>query len=140
LLETIPGVGPLVAFAFSAYVDVNRFDNADQVSNYFGLVPKVDISCSIVKYGGITKRGNGYLRSLLVQAAWAAVRSKRGGALRERFEDKKDGGKKKTVVGIARRLACLMYTVLKSGKAYEIRKYAGGKAGGIEKLVEAAVA
>jgi transposase len=143
LLETIPGVGPLVAFAFVSYVDVDRFDNAAQVSNYFGLVPRVDISCSLVKYGGITKRGNGYLRSLLVQAAWVAVRSRQGGALRERFEDRKERSKKKTVVGIARRLACLMYTVLKSGAKYEVRKYTGGKmakAATVERLAEAAIA
>ncbi|GHT97003.1 IS110 family transposase [Betaproteobacteria bacterium] len=141
ILQTIPGVGPLTAFAFVSYVDVRRFDNAAQVSNYFGLVPKVDISCTIVKYGRITKRGNGYVRSLLVQAAWSTVRNKKGGALRERFEDTKGSvGKKKTIVGIARRLAGLMYTMLKNGTEYEPRRYKGGKAASVERLAEAAVA
>jgi transposase len=36
------------------------------------------------KYGGITKSGNGYMRALLVQPAWALVRSKRGEALKGR--------------------------------------------------------
>jgi transposase len=41
LLKTVPGVGEQTAFAFDAHVDVARFDNAAQVSNYIGLVPRV---------------------------------------------------------------------------------------------------
>jgi transposase len=129
LLMNIPGVGPMVSLAFLAYIgDVKRFDNASQVSNYLGLVPRVDISCSIVKYGSITKRGNNYLRGLLVQAAWAIVRSKNGGALRERYEymKGKNVSKKKTIIGIARRLGELMYTILKNKSEYEPRKFKPG--------------
>jgi transposase len=43
------------------------------------------MSGSLVRYGGITKRGNGYLRALLEQGAWALTRLKEGGALRERY-------------------------------------------------------
>jgi transposase len=140
-LTTIPGVGPKVALAFVAYVDVSRFANAAQVSNHIGLVPKVDMSCSIVKYGGITKRGNSYLRALLVQGAWSTVRSKDGGALRERFEYMKGHNipKRKTIVGIARRLAGLMYTILRDGTKYEARKFITPEQR-VEKLAEAAVA
>ncbi|MDR2499978.1 MAG: transposase [Treponema sp.] len=77
-LKTVPGVGPKVAFTFAAHVAADRFENAGQVSNYLGLVPKVYMSGDTVRYGRITKRGNGYVRALLVQAAWAAVRSKNG--------------------------------------------------------------
>jgi transposase len=141
-LKTIPGVGAKIALAFLAYVDVNRFANASQVSNYLGLVPRVDISCTIVKYGGITKRGNSYLRALLVQGAWSMVRSKNGGALRERFEYMKghNVSKKKTIVGIARRLAGLMYTILRDDTKYEIKKFVTPeqrKDTKVEKLVEA---
>jgi transposase len=128
-LQTIPGVGPVVSLAFSAYIgDINRFDNAAQVTNYLGLVPKVDMSCTIVRYGSITKRGNSYLRGLLVQAAWSIVRSKKGGALRERYEYSKGNNvcKRKTIVGIARRLAALMYTILKNDSKYEERKFRPG--------------
>jgi transposase len=144
-LETIPGVGPVIALSFLAYVDVNRFANASQVSNYLGLVPKVDISCTIVRYGGITKRGNSYLRALPVQGAWSMVRSKNGGALRERFEYMKGHNvpKKKTIVGIARRLAGLMYTILRDNTKYEVKKYVTPeqrKDAKVKKLVEVSVA
>ncbi|GHV17356.1 IS110 family transposase [Spirochaetia bacterium] len=123
-LQTVPGVGPKVSFAFSAYVQAERFANAAQVSNYLGLVPRVSMSGTIVRYGRITKRGNGYLRALLVQAAWAVTWSRNGGALRERYEymtGVKGIGKKKAIVAIARRLAVVMYTLLKNGTEYEVR-------------------
>jgi transposase len=71
-LQTIPGVGSVVAYAFAAHVgDGSRFSTGAQVSNYIGFVPRLDYS------GPITKHRNGYLRGLLVQAAWSMVRCKK---------------------------------------------------------------
>ena len=47
----------------------------DQVTNYLKIVPWVDCSGTINKYGHITKKGNGVVRSLLYQVVWAIVRS-----------------------------------------------------------------
>jgi transposase len=85
-LQSIPGVGPKVSFAFAAHVAAERFENAGQLSNYLGLVPRVYMSGDTVRYGKITKRGNGYVRALLVQAAWALIRSLSGGKLKARYE------------------------------------------------------
>jgi transposase len=127
-LMTVPGVGPIVSLAFVAFIgDGIRFDNASQVSNYLGLTPKVDISGDTVRIGEITKRGNGYLRALLVQAAWALVRAKSGGALKERYRymtQTKGLGKKKSIIAVARRLAELLWTLLRQGTTYEIRQFA----------------
>ena len=122
LLRSIPGVGPKTAFAFVAHVAVERFENASQVSNYLGLVPRVYMSGDTVRYGNITKRGNGYMRALLVQASWALIRSGHGGRLKERFAYmtlEKSIGKKKAIVAVARRLAELMYTLLKNDDTYK---------------------
>jgi transposase len=57
-----------------------------------------------------------------VEGVWALVRSKNGGALKERFmymTVTKGISKKKTIVAIARRLAALLYTMLKTGTEYE---------------------
>jgi transposase len=128
-LQTIAGVGPVIAYAFLAHVgDGSRFTKGAQVSNYLGFVPRLDYSGTIQRQGHITKRGNGYVRGLLVQAAWSTVRSQYGGALRERYRYKtitKGMAKKKTIVGIARRLAELMYSILKSGNEYEPRLWKG---------------
>jgi transposase len=131
-LETIPGVGMLTAYAYTAYVQAERFGNAAQVCNYLGLVPRVDISCTIVKYGGITKRGNGSVRALLNQASWALVRSKDGGALKEWYyylTGECGKSKKKAIVAVSRKLAALMYTLLKNGTDYEARKFTVPKKG-----------
>lgn len=126
LLQSIPGVGAKTSYAFLAHVDINRFENASQVSNYLGLVPRVYMSGDMVRYGQITKRGNGYLRALLVQASWVLIRSGQGGRLKERFKYmtlEKSIGKKKAIVAVARRLAELMYTLLKNEETYKCLKF-----------------
>ena len=128
-LQTVPGVGPKVSFAFLAHVAHERFENAAQVSNYLGLVPRVYMSGDTVRYGRITKRGNGYLRALLVQASWALIRSKDGGSLKERYEymtAENGKSKKKAIVAIARRLSELLYTLMKNKTRYEVRKFRSG--------------
>jgi len=125
-LQSIPGVGPMVSFAFTAHVGAERFENAGQLSNYIGLVPRVYMSGDTVRYGNITKRGNGYLRALLVQASWSLTRAKKGGKLKERFlymTIEKSIGKKKSIVAIARRLAELMYVLMRDGTRFEARSF-----------------
>jgi len=140
-LQSVPGVGPLTAFAFVSHVAAGRFENSSQVSNYLGLVPRVYISGDTVRYGQITKRGNSYLRALLVQAAWALIWSKAGGNLKERFyymTIEKSKSKKKAIVAIARRLAELLYTLMRDGTEYEVRSFMADDKE-IEKLVQSAM-
>ena len=67
-LQSIPGVGPVVAYAFTAHIgDGSRFSTGAQVSNFIGFVPRLDYSGTIQHNGPITKHGNGYVRGLLVQ-------------------------------------------------------------------------
>lgn len=124
---TVPGIGPITALAYAAYVgDVSRFDNAHQVSNFIGFVPKVDNSCTICRSGHTTKKGNPLLRSLLVQAAWATVRSKNGGALRDKYKymaESRRIGKGKSIVTIARKLGELLYLILRTGQEYKPQKF-----------------
>ena len=129
-LQSVPGVGPMVSFAFLAYIAVQRFETAGQVSNYLGLVPRVYMSGDTERYGPITKRGNSYLRALLVQAAWALVRAREGGKLKERYKymtEEKSISKKKSIVAVARRLAEEMYALLRDGTNHERRPFTPGK-------------
>jgi hypothetical protein len=94
------------------------------------------MSGSLIRYGGITKGGNGYQRALPVQGAWVLVRSKDGGALKERFEymtKEKGTGKRKAT---ARRLGVLLYTLLKNGPVYEARRFRPGKPADVTDLVQ----
>jgi len=128
-LQSIPGIGPIVAYAYVAHVgDGSRFSKGAQVSNYIGFVPRLDYSGTIQRHGHITKRGNGYLRGLLVQAAWTMTLSKKGGSLSTRYKYYtlcQEVSKKKTIVSIARKLAELMYSVLRNKTIYEVRKWDG---------------
>jgi len=67
---------------------------------------------------------------LLVQATWTMTFSTKGGALRTRYKYYtlcREASKKKTIVSIARKLAELMYSVLRNKTDYEPRKWDGPK-------------
>jgi len=73
-LETIPGIGVLSATALTATIgDVKNFKNARQLAAYLGLVPRQHSSGGKDKLLGISKRGDGYVRSLLVHGARAVI-------------------------------------------------------------------
>ena len=112
-LQSVPGVGPVVALTFRAYVDdCDRFRSASQVSAAMGLVPREDSSAERRHRGHITKAGPSEVRSLLVQAAWACWRSGRSGTLRawvERVAARR--GRRIAVVGLARRLSRILYAI-----------------------------
>jgi transposase len=77
-LITIPGYGPILASAMAAMV-VNPagFTSARHFAASLGLVPRQDGTGGKVKLGPISKRGNGYLRRLLVNGAMAVLGGKR---------------------------------------------------------------
>jgi transposase len=76
LLKTVPGVGPLTAFAlYSELADINRFKNFDNLASYVGLVPSTHSSDTMVITGGISQRHSKHLRSTLIESAWVATRN-----------------------------------------------------------------
>ena len=77
-LITAPGYGPIVSSAMAAMVvDPAAFRRAGDFAASLGLVPRQDGTGGKVKLGPISKRGNGYLRRLLVSGAMAVLMSKR---------------------------------------------------------------
>jgi transposase len=73
-LESIPGIGVLTATALAATIgDVHNFKNARQLAAYLGLVPRQHSSGGKDKLLGISKRGDGYVRSLLVHGARSVI-------------------------------------------------------------------
>jgi len=70
LLRTIPGIGLLTATALVAWIgDVSRFRSGRHLSSFVGLTPR-EFSSGLKRYlGRISKRGDGYLRTLLIQGA-----------------------------------------------------------------------
>ena len=120
LLRTIPGVGPRTAEAIVAYVDdENRFATVHQAGAYFGLVPCQDASAGKNRLGRITKDGPGTARKLLVESAWQLIRRcPRTAARFERIVQGKPERRKKALVAIARHLATVMVSMLRSGEVW----------------------
>src|SRR6202047_3368605 len=74
-LEEIPGVGPIVATALIAEVgDWKAFSSGRSLAAWIGLVPKQQSTGGKVRLGAISKKGNRYLRWLLVAGAMAVIR------------------------------------------------------------------
>ena len=120
-LQSVPGVGPVVALTFRAYVDdVGRFAHASQVSAAMGLVPREDSSAERRPRGHITKAGPSEVRSLLVQAAWACWRSTGSGTLRawtDRVAARR--GRRIAVGGLARRLSRILYAIWRDQSVFD---------------------
>jgi len=121
-LMTAPGIGPVTALSFVASLDeVTRFPGAHQVESYLGLVPSECSSGDRKHRGRITKRGNARMRSLLVEAAWRIMRSKRSecAALRAwAMQIAARRGKQIAVVALARRLSGILYAMWRDGSEY----------------------
>lgn len=118
-LMTIPGVGPGVAVALLAAIgNIARFPTARELVAYLGLDPKVRQSGDQQpRHGRISKRGNSQARSVLVEAAWQALRQP--GPLRafgERVRARR--GAQVAAVAAARKLACLAWQLLSDQQDY----------------------
>jgi transposase len=77
-LATIPGIGPIIATAIaSTVVDASGFRSGREFAAWLGLVPRQHSTGGKARLGGISKRGNQYLRRLLINGASAnLLRSK----------------------------------------------------------------
>lgn len=121
LLESIPGVGEVVAATFMAEVpDVSRFNHAGQVAAYAGLTPGQHQSGSSVhRPSKLVKWGNARLRAVLYMPALSAHRwNPIVASLRRRLQDR--GKSKMTIiVAVMRKLAHLCYGVLKTGIPFD---------------------
>jgi transposase len=123
LLQTCPGVGPVVASGFvHAVRDPRRFRSARNVGAYFGLVPSLYASGNTYRRGRITKCGNRQVRWLLTMAANSLMRSKRDSSLR-RWALSLCGrtSRSKAVVALARKLAGVLWAMLRDNRKFEDR-------------------
>jgi transposase len=74
-LAQIPGIGPLTASALVASIgDARTFNNGRELAAWLGLVPRQHSSGGKVLLQGISKRGDAYLRTLMIHGARSAIR------------------------------------------------------------------
>lgn len=125
VVRQVAGVGPVTGLAYVLVLeDPTRFRSSRKVGAYVGLTPKKDQSGDIDKELRISKRGDGFLRRLLVSAAQYILGplNKTDSTLRRFGLRLAQGGKrakKRAVVAVARKLAVLLHRLWVTGEVYE---------------------
>jgi transposase len=122
-LMQVPGVGPVTATALVATVgDACAFKNGRQFAAWLGLVPRQHSSGGTRRLGRITKRGDVYLRTLLIHGARAVMRQlTRRADTTSRWVTalKARRGFNKAVVALAAKQARIVWALLATGRPYQ---------------------
>jgi len=127
-LLTIPGIGLLTATALVAFVgDVSRFPSGRHFASYLGLTPREHSSGLKRHLGRISKRGDSYIRMLLIHGArsalWAAKRSKSPDRLRSwALELERTRGHNKAAVALANKLARIAWATWNNDRDFESKR------------------
>lgn len=121
-IQKIRGIGPITASAIVATIgDVNVFKNGREVSAWLGLVPKQHSSGNRIKLRGISKRGDRYIRTLLIHGGRSVVNrcQNKTDKLNSWVADKKHRrGNNKAAVAVANKNARVIWAMLKTGEVY----------------------
>jgi transposase len=119
-LEKVEGIAQESSEVIMAEMGINAkdFKNQDSVSKYGGFAPGVHESSNNKTFVKCHP-GNKYLRTIMIQVAWAAVRIKNGYWRAEYQRLKKSHGAKKAIVAVAHRLIKVVYKVIMTGHQYE---------------------
>jgi transposase len=93
------------------------FDTQRKISKWAGLSPRNDDSADKITCRK-TLHGNPYVKSILVQCAWAAVKTRNSEFQKWFWPRQCRLGRKKAIIAVARKLLCLLYTLLSKGVLY----------------------
>lgn len=125
-LTSIPGIGLITASAILGKIgDPCNLRNEREIAAFVGLVPVEYSTGDAVNRGPISGSGDRRLRSLLVEAAWIAIRyDTELGQFYHRIKNKNHprGAAQKAITAVARKLTQRIYRVLKDQREYVIHK------------------
>lgn len=120
LLETIPGVGSVAAMVIVSEIgiDMSRFPTAGHLVSWAGLCPRMDESAGKRRSTRL-RDGAPWLKPVLVQSAWSAVRKKDGyyGAQFQRLRGRR--GAKKAIIAVAASMLTTVYHMLSRHEEYK---------------------
>lgn len=120
-LDSIPGVDITAALAILAEIGANpqeNFSSTAHVCSWAGLSPRNDESAGKVKSRKVL-HGNPYIKSILCQCAWAAVRSRKSQFALWFWSHQGKLGRKKAIIAVARKMLTVSYTLLKNNEFYD---------------------
>jgi len=124
-LITIPGIGPIIASAIIGSVnDANAFKNGRQFSAWLGLTPSQYASGETNRLGKITKRGNHYLRKLMIHGArtvlnWCDNKDDKLSCWLKSLKQRMNGCK--AVVALANKLTRIVWSVLAKKQNFSLK-------------------
>ena len=120
MLSTIPGISTLSAEVIVAEIgiDMNHFPTAEHLISWAGLCPKNDESAG-KRRSNRMKKGAPWLKTTLIQCAWAASRKKNSYLQAQYLRIRSRRGAKKAVVAVAASMLTAAYHMLKDGTLYQ---------------------
>jgi transposase len=119
-LDAIPGVGRRVAEQVLAEIgpDVARFPTAAHLASWAGLCPGNHESAG-KRLSGRTRKGNGWLRAALVEAAWGAAHTRQSYLAAQYRHLAARRGNKRALIAVAHSLVVIIYHLLREGTIYQ---------------------
>ena len=127
LLRSVPGIGLLTSTALVAAIgDILRFPSGRHLASWLGLTPRERSSGNTRRLGGISKRGDRYLRTLLIHGGRSllAAANRRGGRDHLRawgLEIARLRGHNRAAVAVANKLARICWALWRHGERYQGR-------------------
>jgi transposase len=119
LIQTIPGISKISAKAIISEigVDMSQFPSEANLASWAGMCPGNNESAGVKKSGKIRK-GNRYLKAILIEVAWAASRTK-GSTFSAIYNNiAKRRGKKRALVAVGHQILIAVYRTLKTGEPF----------------------
>jgi transposase len=123
LYESAPGIGLIHGRELANELgDMNQFKSAKQVFSFTGLTPSQYSSGEHIRYGSISRQGRSVLRKILIEAAWVAITKDKH--LYDVYEQlSKRRGKRRAIIGVARRLIGRIRACIISNTRYTIKPF-----------------
>jgi len=120
IIDSIPGLGELSAIYIIAEIstDLSSFETKNHITAWAGLAPKDNESAGKLK-SSKTKKANIYIKSILLECAWAATKTRGTRVSNWYWRNEKRLGKKKAITAVARKLLVYIYAMLKNGELYD---------------------
>lgn len=120
IIESIPGMSTLSAVYIVAEIgtDLSAFPTGGHLAAWAGLAPKANESADKAR-AKKTKKANRYVKTLLIQCAWAAIRTRDTRLSLWYWGNQTKLGEKKAITAVARKLLCYIYAMLRDGTLYD---------------------